>query len=159
MVFLRRCQNDPFFPYAMTPLSFYWISGLDRFLFEHFYLECESWLLWYLQFLLLKQLDWGRGEEEFLFELVPYWDKHGEKRMKLILTDLYAWYCILLLITKRAYFQFKFLFQVTCKKKEEKIICCHLYFFSIPMSDSYSDCNCVDLSSWNLAPMTTMLNV
>lgn len=40
--------------------------------------------------------------------------------MKLIPTNLDAWYCILLLITKGAYFQFKFLFQITCKKKGEK---------------------------------------
>lgn len=39
--------------------------------------------------------------------------------MKLILTNLDAWYCILLLITKGAYFQFKFLFQITCKKRKK----------------------------------------
>lgn len=69
--------------------------------------------------------------------------------MKLILTNLYAWYCILLLITKGAYFQFKFLFQVTWekKRKEKKIIYCHLILLSIPTPDPYSDCNCADLSS------------
>lgn len=146
----------------MTPLSFYWIFGLAGFLFEHLNLECEWWLLWYLPFLLLKQLDLAGGREKFLFVFVPYWDKHGEKSLKLILTNLYAWYCILLLITKGAYFQFKFLFQVTWKKKqrrENKIICCHLILLSIPMPDSYSDCNSVVLSSWTLAPVMTMLNI
>lgn len=44
--------------------------------------------------------------------------------MKLILTNLNAWYCVLLLITKWAYFQFKFLFQVSynIKKKKEFLL-------------------------------------
>lgn len=71
--------------------------------------------------LIVKTTRWGEGQGKTVSLWVcAYIDKHGEKRIKLILTDLYAWYCILLLITKGAYFQFKFLFQVTCKKKKKR---------------------------------------
>lgn len=94
---------------------------------------------------------------QFLFELVPRWDKHRGDRMKLILTNLNAWYCILLLITKWAYFQFKFLFQVTynIKKKKRKKF---LLLLSPYLHQTHTMTAAV-LSSLNLAPVRTTLNV
>lgn len=78
--------------------------------------------------------------------------------MKLILTNLDAWYCVLLLITKGAYFQFKFLFQITCKKKEKK-----KNFFSITfiLHTCGTLLQCLQLCEEleNLLPMMTMVNV
>lgn len=77
--------------------------------------------------------------------------------MKLILTNLNAWYCVLLLITKWAYFQFKFLFQVSYNIKKKKRISATFVFRHA--SDSYSDCSCMVLSSWNLPPVRTTSDV